>query len=368
MRIRAAVLRVAGGPFDVEDADLDEPRDDEVRVRVVGSGICHTDLSLRDRMHPVPLPVVLGHEGAGVVERIGNRVTKVAVGDHVVMSFLSCARCRNCLEGLPSGCDQIYQLNFACCRTDGSRSVHARDPDHSPIHGNFFSQSSFATHAIANERNVIKVPRDLPLTTLGPLGCGVMTGAGSVLSALRPAAGSTLAIFGTGAVGLSAIMAARIAGCTTIVGVDINERRLELASDLGATHVIDGKRPGAAETIRAITRGGADFSIDATGVPAVTRQAVECLRVSGTCGLVGGAAFGTEFGFSWESLFFGRGVRGIVAGGAVPELFIPRLLELHRDGRFPFDRMLDFYPLAEINEAAAAAAAGRVLKPVLLME
>jgi aryl-alcohol dehydrogenase len=167
MRIRAAVARVGGGPFSIEDLELDEPRDDEVCVRVIGSGICHTDLSLRDQMHPAPLPLVLGHEGAGVVERVGRRVTKVAAGDHVVMSFLSCGRCRNCLTGLPSGCELIYQLNFACCRSDGSRTLHAPGARDGLVHGSFFSQSSFATHALANERNVVKVPRDIPLGSSG---------------------------------------------------------------------------------------------------------------------------------------------------------------------------------------------------------
>lgn len=368
MRITAAVARTGGGPFTLEELELGEPQDDEVSVRVVSSGICHTDLSIRDQMHPAPLPLVLGHEGAGVVERVGRRVTKVAPGDHVVMTFLSCGQCRNCLVGLPSGCDRIYHLNFTCCRSDGSGALHAHDAARSKVNGFFFSQSSFATHAIANERNVVKAPKDMPLKLLGPLGCGVMTGAGSVLAALRAPTGSTLAVFGTGAVGLSAIMAAKVAGCTTIIGIDLNVRRLDLATDLGATHVIDGKQGDAVEAIRNITRGGADYSLDTTGVPAVTRQALECLRISGLCGLVGGAPFGTEFKFSWESLFFGRGIRGIVAGEVIPDLFIPQLIELHRSGRFPFDRLLEFYPLSDINKAATDALEGRVLKPVLLMD
>ncbi len=368
MRITAAVARAGGAPFSIEQLDLEEPRDEEVLIRVVGTGICHTDLSIRDQMHPAPFPLVLGHEGAGVVEKVGSRVTKVAAGDHVVMSFMSCGRCRNCLEGLPSGCDRIYHLNFACCRSDGSGPLHAHGAAGNDVNGFFFSQSSFATHAIATERNVVKVTKDLPLKLLGPLGCGVMTGAGSVLSALRPAAGSTIAVFGTGAVGLSAIMAARVAGCTTIVGIDLHDRRLEIAMDLGATHVINGGRQDTVETIRGITRGGADYSLDATGVPSVTRQAVESLRISGMCGLVGGAPFGTPISLSWESLFFGRGIRGIVAGEAIPELFIPRLIELYCAGRFPFDRLIEFYALADINVAAQDALEGRVLKPVLLMD
>lgn len=367
MRITAAVTRTAGGPFTIEALELDDPRHDEVRVRLVSAGICHTDLSVRDQVVPAPLPVVLGHEGAGVVEHVGNRVTKVAPGDHVVMSYMSCGRCRNCASGLPSGCDLIFPLNFACHRLDGSGSLRTCDAQRGSVHGFFFSQSSFATHAIANERNIVKVPREVPLEILGPLGCGIQTGAGSVLNALRPPAGSTIAIFGTGAVGMSAIMAARVAGCTTIVGIDINERRLDLARELGATHVIDGNRESAVDVINAITHSGADYSLDATGVPYVTRQALECLRVGGACGLVGAAPLGTELRFTWESLFLGRSIRGIVEGDAIPDLLIPRLIELYRSGRFPFDRLITHFPLEEINAAAQAAAAGRVLKPVLTM-
>jgi aryl-alcohol dehydrogenase len=357
------VVREKDGPFLIEELDLEDPRDDEVRVRVVGAGICHSDLMVREQMLPAPLPMVLGHEGAGVVESVGARVTTVVPGDHVVMSFMTCGRCRNCLTGLPACCDTIFPLNFGGSRTDGSggfRSGHER------VHGFFFFQSSFATHALCNERNVVKVTKDVPLELLGPLGCGIQTGAGSVLRALRPPAGSTIAVFGTGPVGISSIMAARVAGCTQIIGVDLNEDRLAVAQELGATHVIDAKRSEAVAQVKSITRGGADYSIDSTGVPRVTRQAVECLRIPGTCGMIGGAAPGTQLAFTWESLFFGRTLCGIVEGNAVPQLFIPEMIELYRAGRFPFDRLIRFYPLAAINEAARDSLQGRVLKPVML--
>jgi aryl-alcohol dehydrogenase len=367
MRINAAVVRPKNGPFTIEELDLENPRDDEVLVRIVASGICHTDLSIRDQMLPAPLPMVLGHEGAGIVEKIGRNVTKVAPGDHVVLSYMTCGRCRNCTTGLPSCCDAIFPLNFGGTRSDGSSWLKTAGGAHSDVHS-FFSQSSFATRALANERNVVKVATDVPLRILGPLGCGIQTGAGTVITALRPPAGSAIAVFGTGSVGLSSIMAARVVGCTTIIGLDINEQRLELARDLGATHVINCNLEDPVEAIRGITRGGADYSIDSTGVSRITRQAVECLRIPGTCGLIGGAPLGTEVTFTWESLFFGRTVRGIVEGDAIAELFIPQMIDLYRDGRFPFDRLIRFYPLTDINRAAADAQQGLVLKPVLVPE
>jgi aryl-alcohol dehydrogenase len=366
MRISAAVVREKDGPFLIEELELEDPREDEVRVRVAGTGICHSDLSIREQMLPAPLPMVLGHEGAGTVEAVGAKVTTVAPGDHVVMSFMTCGKCRNCVTGLPACCDAIFPLNFGGARSDGSGGFMTVQPPHSHVHGCFFAQSSFATHALCNERNVVKVRKDVPLEILGPLGCGIQTGAGSVLRALRPQAGSTIAIFGTGPVGISAIMAARVAGCTSIVGIDINAERLALAQELGATHIIDATRADPVVEVRSITRGGADYSIDSTGVPTVTRQALECLRIPGTCGMIGGAPLGTEITFTWESLFFGRTVCGIVEGNAVPQLFIPDMIDLYRAGRFPFDRLLTFYPLADINEAARDALQGRVLKPVLM--
>ena len=366
MRIFAAVVREKDGPFLIEELELEHPRDDEVRVRVVGAGICHSDLSVREQMLPAPLPMVLGHEGAGIVEAVGAKVTAVAPGDHVVMSFMTCGKCRNCYTGLPACCDAIYPLNFGGARSDGSGGFTTVHSPRSRVHGFFFSQSSFATHALCHERNVVKVPQDVPLEILGPLGCGIQTGAGSVLRALRPPAGSTIAVFGTGPVGISSIMAARVAGCTKIVGIDINERRLELAHELGATHIVDASRSDPVEQVKAITRGGADYSIDSTGVAKVTRQALECLRIPGTCGMIGGAPLGTEITFTWESLFFGRTVCGIVEGNAVPQIFIPEMIDLYRAGRFPFDRLIKFYPLTEINEAARDALQGRVLKPVML--
>ena len=362
MRVTAAVVRQRGGPFVLEDAELDEPRADELLVRLVATGVCHTDLTARDH-GVVPLPAVLGHEGAGIVERVGAGVTKVRPGDHVVLSFPSCGRCRLCLRGQPAYCDGPGAGRFGSPRPDGSTTLRRGDE---AIHGRFFWQSSFATHALAAERNTVKVRPDVPLALLGPLGCGVQTGAGAVLNTLRPSVGSSLAVFGAGSVGLSAIMAAAVAGCTTIVAVDVQPARLALARALGATHTLDATAGPASEAIRAVLPGGLDYALDTTAVPAVIGQAVEALSKVGVCGLIGGAPPGSELQLPYRSLFpGGRALRGIIQGDSIPDLFIPALIELYTQGRFPFDRLITYYPFAQINEAAAAAERGEVVKPVL---
>jgi aryl-alcohol dehydrogenase len=363
VHITAAVTRAKEAPFTLEPLNLDDPRPDEVVIRIVGSGICHTDLIVRDQWYPVPLPAVLGHEGSGVVEAVGAGVTSVAPGDHVVLTFNSCGVCRMCVQGRPAYCDQIFACNFAGARPDGSTTLK---DEHNDIHGSFFGQSSFATHAIANERNVVKVDPAAPLELLDPLGCGIQTGAGGVLNSLRPPAGSSIAIFGTGSVGMSAVMAAMVAGCTTIVAVDLIESRLKLAGELGATHMINPADGNAVERIRDLTGGlGVDFTVDTTASPAVLRQAVDSLNQGGTCGHIGAAAPGTEVSLDMATLMLGRTVRGIVEGDSVPGLFIPRLVDLFQQGRFPIDRLIATYAFKDINTAVQDATEGVVLKPVL---
>ncbi|WP_235401468.1 NAD(P)-dependent alcohol dehydrogenase [Rubrobacter aplysinae] len=350
-------------PFVSRELELEEPRADEVLVRVVATGVCHTDLIVRDQWYPVPLPAVLGHEGAGVVERVGDNVTRVAPGDNVVLTFNSCGLCANCASGNPAFCAEFFGRNFGASRPDGSVGLQDEGRE---VHSHFFGQSSFGTYALAAERSVVKVGDDAPLEQLGPLGCGVQTGAGGVLNALRPEAGSSIAVFGAGAVGMSAIMASVVAGCTTIVGVDIKPGRLELARELGATHTIDASGTDPVEEIRRITGGGVDYALETSAAPSVFRQAVDALGPLGECGLIGAAPLGTEASFDMNDILIpGKKIRGIVEGNSVPSLFIPRLIELNTQGRFPFERLIRFYDLDEINRACEDAEKGDTLKPVL---
>jgi aryl-alcohol dehydrogenase len=366
VRITAAVTEEKSAPFVLREVELGEPRQDELVVKIAAAGICHTDLICRDQWLPVPFPTVFGHEGAGVVEQVGAAVSQIVPGDRVAMSFNSCGRCRSCLTGRPSYCHAFFAHNFASSRpVDGSTAL-SRNGD--GVHAHFFGQSSFATHAIANERNVVRLDETMPLEVAAPLGCGIQTGAGAVFNSLRIPPGSSFAIFGAGAVGLSAVLAAGIAGCATIVAVDLRPRRLELARELAATHTVDAGEEDPVEAVRRLTDGGADFSLEASGSPQALRQAVDCLTPLGVCGVVGAPPFGTDVALDVNFVLSGgRTVRGIVEGDAVPQLFLPQLVRLWAAGRFPVERIMTFYDFDQIEEAAHDAERGDVIKPVLRM-
>jgi aryl-alcohol dehydrogenase len=362
--IKAAVLRGKGEPLQFVNASLSEPRATEVVVRLVASGVCHTDIVVRDQLFTTPMPIILGHEGSGVVEQIGSDVTTVSPGDHVVMTYMSCGICDPCLTGHPAHCDHMGLLNFGGARMDGTGS--ACDANGGELRDHFFGQSSFATFAVASERNVVKVRKDVPLELLGPLGCGIQTGAGAVLNALKVHAGSSFATFGTGAVGLAAVMAARVGGATTIIAVDVNPERLALAMEVGATHTINSREMDPVAEVRKILEGGADFTLECSGRAEVLRQAIDSLATLGTCGIVGATREGTEASFNVNDVMIpGRRIMGIVQGDVVSRTFIPELIELYRQGRFPFDRLVKFYQFEELNQAMADSEAGVTIKPIL---
>ena len=363
METKAAVVYEQSGTFNIEQLELSDPNDDEVLVRIVGVGICHTDLAARDMHLPIPPPPsVFGHEGAGVVERVGSRVTKVKPGDHVVLAWDYCGACTACKSGKELYCLNFFLHNFNGARPDGTTTLRKGDQ---VIHGSFFCQSSFANFALANERNVVKVRDDVPLEILGPMGCGVMTGAGAVMNSFRAKPGSSIAVFGVGNVGMSAVLAAVVCGCTTIIGVDINSDRLEMAKEFGATHTVNAGDVNPVEAILEITGGGPEFSLECIGNPAVFRQAVDILPRLGVCGLLGVVPPGTEVSLDMDLIMNGRTVTGILGGDAIPDLFIPKLIELYSQGRFPFDRLITFYPFDDINKAVEDMEKGRVMKPVL---
>lgn len=361
MRTTAAVLRDAAVPYELEELELPPLAGDEVLVRIVSAGICHTDSLLRS-MPGMPLPIVPGHEGAGVVEEVGADVDGIAVGDHIVLSFDSCGACTNCLADLQPYCDQFMFKNFVGIKLDGTPA--ATDPSGGGVGTRWFGQSSFATYAIATAQNAVVVDRDVDLTILGPLGCGIQTGAGSVLIALGVEAGSSIAVYGVGGVGLAAIMAAKVAEASTIIAVDRHQHRLDLALELGATDVVlaaDGV--DVASKVQGISGGGTQYGFDTTGVPSVVTSALMGLRQTGTLGLVG--AGGGDLTFD-PNLLFGKTVTGIFEGNANPKEFIPQMIQLYKDGRFPFDRLIQTFSLEQVNEAEEASLDGSVIKPVLL--
>ncbi|MEV5478595.1 NAD(P)-dependent alcohol dehydrogenase [Streptomyces sp. NPDC052207] len=365
--VRAAVVREKSAPFVLEDLVLDtQLRPDEILVKVVAAGVCQTDIHVRDQALPVPLPAVLGHEGAGIVERIGDAVTTVAPGDRVVMSYQACGHCKPCRTGNPAYCAYSFPLNFGGSRLDGTNALRSvTEGEDEEIHGHFFGQSSFATHALATERNVVKVSDDVPLELLAPLGCGLQTGAGAVLNSLKVPAGASVVVIGTGTVGLAAVMAAKAAGASPIIAVDIVPERLDLARELGATHTINGKDEDTAARIAEITGSGADYVLEITARPEMLTLAVDSLAPLGTAALIGGAAAGAHAPVNMNALLGGRTVRGIAQGDSIPQLFIPQLIDLHKAGQFPFDRLITTYGFDDINQAITDTRTGAVIKPVL---
>lgn len=362
--ITVAVVRGKEQPFRIEQARIRGPRSDEVLVRIVATGLCHTDLIVRDQYYPVPLPIVLGHEGAGVIEAIGPEVKGLAVGDHVVLAYGACGHCKPCSSGHGAYCVDFYAQNFGGAAADGSNALE--DAHGAPLHDHFFAQSSFATYALARENNAVKVPDDAPLELLGPLGCGIQTGAGAVINSMKVTPGSSFAVYGAGAVGLSAVMAARVAGAAIIIAVDVVPSRLALARELGATHVIDSRTQDIVAAVQQISPGGVDYALESTGRADVLEQGVTALAKLGVIGVVGASKMGTQASFDVNNLLMGgRSIRGVVEGDSVPQVFIPQLVQLYLQGRFPFDRLVTFYPLAQINQAAEDSRRGITLKPIL---
>lgn len=366
MKTRAAVAIGPEKDLEVWDIEVDDPRPDEVRVRIVASGVCHTDAIVRDQWYPVPQPVVLGHEGSGIVEFIGSAVKGLSPGDKVVLGPDYCGCCKQCQTGHPMYCSEFSDRNFSGRRTDGTSSFSKGDTS---IGSHFMGQSSFAEHTNVSANSVIKVSDDAPLDILGPLGCGVMTGAGTVLNVLNPEAGSSIAIFGSGAVGMAAMLAAQAAGVSTIVMVDIVDERLSLAASLGATHTINTINTSGTELvdeIRRITGDGANFAVDTTGLSSVFPQMASVLATRGHGVLVGASRADDPAQFDARALLQGGVTISLaIEGDAVPKFFVPRLIDLYERGLLPFDKLIKRYAFSDINVAFADSANGAALKPVV---
>lgn len=360
MQIEAWVHREPDREPALETLTLDEPREDEVVVRIAAVGVCHTDL-VAPRVFG--LPAVLGHEGAGVVERVGERVTKVRPGDRVVLTFGYCGACGACAGHSPAYCEHSHHLQFGGSRQDHSPTLSGA---RGPVRGAFFQQSSFASHSLATERNVVKIPDDLPFDLAAPLGCGVQTGAGAVLNALRPGAGESVAVFGLGAVGLSAVMAASQAGCAPLVAVDMLPGRLELAREFGATDVIDAREGRVAERIADLTQGGTRYTIEAAGTVESFTAAIGATERRGICALLTVPELSGPFPFRPMPILQGRTLTGVIQGNSIPDEFIPRLARLRRAGRLPYARLISHYAFEDLPRALEDARTHRVIKPVLV--
>ena len=366
MKTTVAVVNAPGEPFVFEEVEVDGPRADEVLVRIVATGLCHTDISLRDTLPAEMFPRVFGHEGSGIVEEVGAEVTGIAVGDHVVLSLASCRTCAKCRAGLAGYCEQTMMLNYMGFRMDGSTS-YTREAG--PVYGHFFGQSSFARHAVALASSVVVVDKELDLTLYAPYGCGFMAGCGSVLNVLKPGPEDSVVVYGAGAVGLAAIAAAKASGAATIVAVDLMPGRLEAAAkygavgvnpaELGATSVVD--------RVKELTGGGATYGVETTAVPSVIKQAAQSLGVQGTLVVLGLDMNRPEFPVdAIDILQNGKIVRGSVEGDSDPLEMVPRMLRLNAAGDFPLEDLVTTYPFTEINTAIADVVSGKVVKPVLV--
>lgn len=348
MLINALVLRKKGGPFKMEEVELDDPKDDEILVSMMATGICHTDIAVANGELWEHFPSVLGHEGAGIVTKVGKKIKKVVPGDKVILSFDSCGKCEACKDDHPADCSKFEQLNLKWKRADGSSTI--RDAKGKPVGSCFFGQSSLASYALVHERNAVLIQGDFDeLLYFAPLGCGIQAGAGTVINELQPEKNQTIGIFGAGAVGLAAVMAASLLGVKKIIVVDKIPGRLKLAKELGATTVA-----------KQMPAGELDFVVETTGDTKIIKQALSVLKSNGT---------GTFLAISKtepKKLKPKQTIIQSTAGDSTPQEFIPFLIKEYRKGNFPIDKLIEFYPADEINAAIKDSLSGKVIKPVLL--
>ncbi|MBN2060799.1 MAG: NAD(P)-dependent alcohol dehydrogenase [Deltaproteobacteria bacterium] len=360
--VKAAIINEPNGQFVIQTVELDDLRSDEILVKIEACGVCHTDVIAQNM---TPLPAVLGHEGCGVVEEVGSAVDRIKKGDRVIISIPYCGDCPSCAQGKTYICDKAMSLGFGGTRMDGSQTISISGKF---ISSAFFQQSSFATHAITLARSVVPIKGNHEPRMLAAIPCGIQTGAGAVLNTFKINPKDSLAVFGSGAVGLSAVMAGKIAGAFPLIAVDIVKPRLDLALELGATHTIDASKGEITKRILEIAPRGISFSLETSGNEQAFKSAVDCLAMGGTCGIVTAPHNGEPFPFSPLNLLDrASSIRGILLGASVPRVFLPYLIELNRQGRFPYERLITTYSFMEINQAFEDSKAGVAIKPVLIM-
>ncbi|KAH0592255.1 hypothetical protein MHUMG1_10001 [Metarhizium humberi] len=339
----ALVLSEINAPFSFETVRLDALRPDEALVEIHASGICHTDLSCADGTLPAFAPAVFGHEvtdlaGAGIVKEIGSQVRHVAVGDKVLLSFAHCQQCAQCDDGHPAHCYSFKALNFGGTRPDGSSAMRRQEErGGQALYSRFFGQSSFSRHTVVSVSSLVKVPDTTDLALFAPLGCGLQTGAGAVLNTLDVQPGGSVAVFGAGSVGMSAIMAAKMRRAKIIIAIDLQKSRLELASRLGATHTLLGSDPDIVAKIGELAPpNGVNYAVDCTGVPAVIETMIQAL-----------------------------GSRGHAASVGAPTI-IPYLMDEYAKGNYPVDKLVTFYDFGDFQQAIDDTKRGVALKAVLV--
>lgn len=361
MHTQAAVVRTCSGSFKFETVEIDEPRSYEILVRIKACGICHTDIAVRDGLLAPHFPRVLGHEGAGIVEKVGKKVTSLSPGDKVLLSFCSCGKCANCRKDHPAHCIKFDALNFGWTRLDGSSTLW--DANGFPLGGNFFGQSSFAYHSLTHERNAIAVDvTEEELALFAPLGCGIQAGAGTVLHELQIQEGEPVIVFGAGSVGLAAVMAAHLVKARPIIAVDTVSSRLKMAEELGAHAVINSQKENLATRIKQIV-DGADYIVETTGKSLIINQAISFLRSRGKISLLAVSDGKISARLKPQQMLIDS-----IAGDSNPQTFLPFLISCYKKGLFPFDKLISQYPARAINQAISDSLKGTTIKPVLCFD
>lgn len=357
-----AALTYGDGVFEIEQVELGEMGPTEVLLEIKAVGICHTDIAASKGIYPFEMPAILGHEGAGIVMEAGEESHGFQPGDHVIVSYASCGECPRCKEQKPYICKDFYRLNVKGLDSSGSKKIKKSD---GTMVSNFFGQSSFSEYIIADVKNLIKVPKDIPLELLGPLACGIQTGMGVVLEKMKPAMESSIIIFGCGTVGLSAIIAAKIQGCHPIIAVDVNEAKLEFAKAFGATHSINSKDRNVQEEVRNITEYGCEYAIESTGIPAILQETINALSIPGTCAVLSATNSNTEVNLLYKALQSERTIMGSVMGSVNPQEFVPKMIDYYRQGILPLEKLITYYDFKDVNQAVEDIEAGAVIKAVL---
>jgi len=358
--MKAAVLYEHNKPLVIEDIEIEDPKPGEVMVKIVAAGVCHSDISHMEGIVPTPLPMVMGHEGAGVVEKVGEGVTRLQPGDHVILVWVpSCGVCRNCARGKPYLCASGPMATMR----DGTTRFKKGEQ-------RIFHQtavSSFAEYTVTHEDAVVKIRDDMPLEKAALIGCSVMTGVGAVINTAKVEIGSSVAVFGCGGVGLNVIQGAALAGATKIIAVDTLENKLEMAKTFGATHFVNASIEDAVEKIREIAAPtGCDYSFEVIGIPEVVSEAFDAVEPGGTAVMVGMPPIESKVSISTLGLFVGKTLKGAFYGSARARIDMPILCDLYMAGKLKLDELISrSYPIEQINDAFEALRNGEVARSIV---
>ncbi len=360
--MKAAIFHGANQPLTIEDVEIDTPMSREVLVKTSFSGVCHSDLHFVDGLYPARAPAILGHEAAGIVEAVGDQVTYVKPGDHVI-SCLSvfCGHCDFCLSGRPNLCNSPEVRRGA---NDRPKLTWRGEPVNQ-----MFNISSYAEKMLLHENAIVKIREDFPLDRGALIGCGVMTGVGAALNTARVEPGSTVAVFGCGGVGLAAVQGARIAGARMIIAVDVFENKLAMARDMGATHIVDASSRDPVQAIREMTGGGVDYSFEAIGSAKVAEQSFDCLTRGGTATVIGMIPVGQKVELNGPMFLQERKIQGSNMGSNRFRVDMPKYIEFNLQGRLKLDEMISRRGrLEDVNDAFRAMKAGEVARTVLAFD